>query len=486
MAPVATAPSPSHPAPVDMAPAPRQTLVRPWRVFALLSAVGFIASAVHPFRDVDVYWHVRLGKEILDARSITDIGQGWSFDFPTTTWTTTQWLAEILFYALYAHGGWEAIAAFQVLIAVALAVGLAHLLLRVHPSPWASVVYVLVLMVSSGALQERPQLLSMLFTLWLAGTARAILQHEQRSWWLLLTVTAVWANLHGMWVLVPAVMGLLTVGHFLDRDAAGARRCAVLTASGVLGGCLTPVGWPLLFSPLRFAGAGELINEWQPTSFDNVYALLLGVLVSVVVLAWSRASRPTPLVEVVYVVGVVAFALVAVRNVPPAVLLLAPVVTARLEQVFPRTDAVSSEREHRVMCIMGLLALVALPLALGLRISQTPTLPSDLPIPLAQRLAQEPGEHRVLNEYNVSGVLLLWGGPKTMVHVDGRADRYGADHIRSHEDLLDLRGSWRSDLSASTANYAVLDEGRPLLDELRRRGWQEFARHGDYLLLRAP
>lgn len=227
-----------------------------------------------------------------------------------------------------------------------------------------------------------------------------------------------------------------------------------------------------------------MINEWQPTSFNELFTVAFGCLASLLVLGWAR-SRDVPWTELVYSAGVVGFALMAFRNVPPAALLLAPVVVHRLELALPRRDAVDSHGERRALTAIAVLVIACLPLALTLRAGNA-GLSDDLPVAAIQRIAQEPGEHRVINEYDLGGAVLLWGGPRTRVSVDGRADRYGADYIRRHQQVLALRGDWEVRLRSLRPNYALLAEDTPLVRELERQGWTRLSDDGRHIALRAP
>ncbi len=465
----------------------RRIAIGPWRLAAFFCALGFALATVHPFRDVDVYWHVLIGGQLVETMSLRDLGSDWSYVPAAADWTTTQWLSEVLFYALHHVGGWQAIAGLQMAVAMAIAGGSAVVLLRGHRSPLASVVYVLLLFVLLGVLQERPALLSMLLLVWLTAVAADLVARRPgprlRTVFL---VTAVWANLHGLWVLVPAVLGLVTAGRLAERDGTEALRTTRLTGIALLAGCLTPVGPALLLSPIRVAGAAAPLREWQPTTFGEPLTVGLALIVLLILVAWARGTAPVPATEVLYVVGLVVFACMAMRNVPPAALLLAPVVIARLEAVFPRTDDARGHGERRALIGIAVTAVLATAAAMTWQAARTPTLPSDVPVGLARVLAAQPGEHRTLNDYNVSGALLFWGGPNTSLVIDGRADRYGADRLERHKALMELRGDWQETLDRYDADYALLRRGTPLLVELSHRGWRTLAFDDHHTLLKAP
>lgn len=469
---------------------PRRDLMTPWRLLAVVAACALLAfKSVHSFIDPDVYWHVELGREMLDRRQVKGTGTDWAFTLPDASWNSTQWLSEVVFALAHAWAGWSGIAVLRVALAGATATALALLLLRRRRTPWAAVVYATVLLVVSTAWQERPQLFSLVLLVWLAWHCHAVLRGGSGTRvWAVFLLTVLWANLHGLWVLVPVCLGAAAFARLLDagRDRPGAEaalRLLVPPAVSLVAACLTPVGPALLLSPFRFAGATEHIDEWQPTSFDEPYTVIFGLLLATLALCWARAGR-VGAGEVVYVLGLTAFSLMAVRNVVPVAILLAPVVLDRLEGLWPRRDRVGSAAEGSLLT--GVAALIAVVfLAQGLIAwSTTSHVPEHLPVRLVQALAATPGEHRVLNDYAISGAVVHWGGEDLRVAVDGRADRYGSAYISDYQDLLALRGDWEQTLRELGPDSAVLRQDLPIVRELvEHRGWRQAASQGEYVLL---
>ncbi len=86
-------------------------------------------------------------------------------------------------------------------------------------------------------------------------------------WWLLLPAVVLYANVHGLWVMVPAMLGLAVVGRWLDhglRDRA-ARQGLVLAVSATAAGAISPLGLANITAVVPFRDATELIIEWRPT-----------------------------------------------------------------------------------------------------------------------------------------------------------------------------------------------------------------------------
>lgn len=470
-------------APLTQAPPPL-ALITPWRLLGLLAGLAVLVRSIAPFQDIDLYWHVVLGREIATRHVVAGTGAGWSFTTPHSDWVTTQWLSEVVLARIHDTVGWAGIASLKVLVSLVVAVSLGALLLRRHRSWAAPVVYAVTLTVVSAVFQERPQLFSLVLLVWLATLGYRLLRGERGVHpVVLLLVTAGWANLHGLWVMVPAVLGLVALGRLLDGRPRAAVRPALLVLGTTAAACLTPVGPRLLLTPFTFAASTKQIQEWQPTSFHNPIAMAFGVLVALVLVAWARSRCAVPASELVYVGGLTAFSLMALRNIPVAALLLAPVVLARLEATFPHADRVDSAAERRLLRLAVALSLAVAALLAAARVGQ-PLIPASVPAALAQQLARQPGTHRVLDDYNASGAIVLWGGPRTQVAVDGRADRYGARFLGRYADLMSLSHDWAVTLAQLNPNYALLRRDAQLTAELRREGWTQLGAEGKYVLLR--
>lgn len=470
-----------------------EQLLTPWRLLAFVVGAALLwLQAVKPFVDVDLYWHVRLGQEVLERRQVAGTGREWAYTFPGSDWVTTQWLAEVVLAAVHDAWGFSGIAALRVLVCTCFALALAHLLLRGRRTPWAPVVFATTLLIASTAFQERPLLASLLLTVWLARVCeRELAQRVLPSAWWVLVVTALWANLHGQWVVVPGCLGLLALGRTLEWWIARPRgafpvRSWGLTAVSAAAGMLTPVGPRLLLAPWEFRSATEQILEWRPTSLDAGDTVAFALMVGALVVCWARRGGPVPISELVLVLGLCVFAALAVRNVVPAAILLSPLVVRRLEAADPRQDRVDSRGEAVGLVAVAACAVLVALLAVGARFAATDHVPANVPVALAQQLAALPGEHRVVNDYNTGGALVYWAGASTKVAVDGRADRYGGSFLRRYQDMMHMRTGWESTFAELGPDTALLDRELPLHRELVRRGWAVLGVDGPYVLLQAP
>jgi hypothetical protein len=451
-----------------------------------------VAAALGPLRDIDLYWHLLLGREILDGTPVAEAGRGWSFAPVPDTWISSQWLFEVLLARLESIGGLGALVLVRVVAAVLTLATLAWATLRRRPLRAGIWPFLLGAAVLTLVTQERSQQVSLVLAP-LVGLWAERLWREGRvpAWWWLLPLTAVWANVHGGWVLLPLLLVLAALARALDhgwRDRAVGTGL-LLALGAVLASCVSPAGIGNALAVLRFTGSTAAIVEWQAVTVRNPIALPLVVCLVVVVCLWARGRARPSRGELALVLAVAGFGLVSQRNVAPAVLVLAPVLTGIIARGLGETDPVPAGTA--VPFRRTALALAAVGAVLGLAVAPLQPQPIDPSVPqrLLAVLHDAPAPQRVLNAYNVSGPVLWFAGPAphVQVGVDGRADRYGSAYIARYLGLLAATPGWSALLDELAPTTALLNTEDALAEVLvAQRGWVEVGREDGWVLLRAP
>jgi hypothetical protein len=468
------------------APRPVRTGLPFSAVLGVIAGLAIVGNAMTELRDIDLYWHVLAGRELLDGLSPSQLGQAWSFAPDPLPWTSTQWLAEILFAVLYNAAGWAGLAAFRVATAAIAITVLARVTLHRRPAALAGFPFLIAMVLIAFVSQERPQQFTFIGAAALGGVLVAgLVEQRLPRWWILAPPTALWANLHGGWVLVPVVMGLVALGALVDRGPRDPmlRRALGLAALATLAGCMTPSGLQGLLAPLRFSSAAELVNEWEavrPTTALGWVSILMLVLFLV---GWS-ASRMIPRSELVAVVALLVFTWLAWRNLTPGMALLAPLAAHRLVEGFPGVG----RPEPRWSVPVGIASAGALTvLALGLVTVKDHLPRTEQPFGLIERIGGLPAGQRVLNDYNVAGAVLFFGGDGVQVAIDGRTDRYGADYIEAYTSMLALRGEWSALLEELDPNAALVKGEAAIAHVLTsERGWQQLGEEENGFVLLVP
>jgi hypothetical protein len=435
--------------------------------------------------ETDVFWHIQVGQQLWQHHGFPQVDP-WSFTFQGTHWKPTAWLTELLFYGVYQLAGASGINVLRIALVTALCGALMSQLLP-RRTPWiGAAVFATTVLPMSAFDQERPQLISFLMLVWLATACRtAARDHVAPNLCVVGGLTWLWANFHGYWSLAPVALVLTALAIVSDSGRTGwpiARRCVYAAGVSVLAAALTPLGPGLVLTPLTVSDATRgVIAEWLPAKPAMPYAIGIDMLLLAIAVCWARSATHVPRGELLWIVVWSAFAFVAARNIAPAMLLIAPLVADRLELTYGDQRQGPLVPKWLLLTVAGLgLAAVTL-----LQYAATPVDPTK-PHAIAATLAAQSRPIRVLNDYNVSGYLILFGGKHIKLAIDGRADRYGRPYIKRYTDAV-AGTDWRQLVAQLRPDVAVLPRRSPLVDELNGIGnWRIVLQDVGWTLLERP
>jgi hypothetical protein len=476
--------------PLEAEPTSRRRQVQPWHLLAIAAAGAAVVRAAGPMHDVDAYWHVRLGQQILHGVPIAKAGDSWSFAPVPDHWTTSQWLAEVVMGESQRLLGWQGLLVLRLLFTLLLLGGLWRLTLRGRPSRVGVPVFVVATLGIAVYIEERPQLVSWVLLTVVVGWVFDLRAGRAPDWWKVGLLAVVWANVHGLWILLPALLVVAALMRVLDegrRDAL-ARRSLLLALVALVGGCLTPLGPRGLWLALSIRqSAKTIIVEWAPTTATSLYAAAMVALLAVIVLSWARSGERVSGGEIAYVAFAALFGFLAFRDVPPAIIMLAPAAAEALTRLTRPTPDRVGEREGRLLNVVAL-AMVAAVLLVGVvRLATVdPLNPANTPRKIAAYLAAQHRPMRVVDHYNVSGALIAFGGPDVKLAVDGRADRYGPAYLSDYLTMMDVGHGWQKTFDKLDPDAVVASKDTPLVQVLEDRGWSVKVTDGDFLLLLPP
>src|SRR5437868_13292923 len=138
-------------------------------VFALFFALLLHAAPEAFLRDPDTFWHIGVGRRILQTGSLPWTDQ-LSHTFQGHRWMAKDWLSEIIFAQIYEVGGWRAIVGVAVgAVALTFALLFVELARQIRLTAALSMA-MLAYALSSIHFLARPHLLSYpLLVLWFAG-----------------------------------------------------------------------------------------------------------------------------------------------------------------------------------------------------------------------------------------------------------------------------------------------------------------------------
>jgi hypothetical protein len=404
------------------------------RALLAMALLAVFAVCLDVLDDPDLWWHLRLGRWILDHRAVPH-GELFSYTAQGHAMVAHEWGSEVLFSLASSLGGVLTVA---LLMAVAGWSAFAGLALRLRRRGVGTMLTALAValgaLAAASVLGTRPQVITVALVSWTLLLAERHLARGGRLVWTLAPVALVWANLHagvvlGLGVLVGAC-SLEALRRALGRagTAPWRRIGSLAAATAVAGGlaCLNPDG-PGLFRYVVQTSSSERakpITEWHAPNFADPANLGLLVLLGSFLLLLALGGRPS-LRDLGLAVAGLAASLLAVRNTSLAVMLAVPAWAVMAQQV---RDRVASRRAAagggRQAVVFGA-ALLAIAAALdGVSVAKAARDASDrgiarvYPSCAAAALSQVDGV-RVFAPYFHSGYLVdrLWP--------DGRVFLYG-------------------------------------------------------------
>lgn len=429
--------------------------------------------------DPDTFWHVRLGEDILDARSLSSVTQSWS-SISSQPWVPTQWLTEVILAVAEDMGGLPAVA-WVFTVALVILVLLVHRTARhVADAVPAAFTTGLTILAMSASLSPRPHMATyLLLCMTLLAWLRTI--EDLRPRWWLVPLTWLWAMSHGMWFVGPVVGLAVVSGLLLDRRVhpSGVLRLAAVPIGSVLVAALTPVGPALLQAPFAVAGVGAFITEWQPPSFREPGPAVAALMVAAVAVSWSRSTRRVPWTEVTLLMLAAAWILLATRTVALGALIVSPLLAAALQNALRRDAQDAPRAEFRAL--QGIAAVIAC-----VTLFIVPTTASqarNVPSALSGDLNALPAGSVVYNDYKLGG-WLRWRHPDLEPVVDGMTEAYSVQHLKDFGRVQAVAADWQDTFDHwQPAAAMVLDRSPVATALVDERGWTVVAKDGEYVLL---
>jgi hypothetical protein len=276
-----------------------------WRVLAV--GLPMLAALAASLPSVDLAFQLRAGSEILAAGAIPTV-DSWTFTAAGQPWLDQQWGSQVLLQLVFGAAAWTGLALLRAAL-VGLAFGLLFATVRRRApglgSIGSTVLVIAAFVVSADALALRAQLFAIVLfaaTLYIL----AIRVERPRAVWLIPVIAAVWANLHGTFLFVPALCGLAWLADLYELAASPAgevqRRARDVHRMLIVG---------------LVATAATLVNPFGPAVWGYVANLTSNPTIASRVTEWQPPSPTTVPGALVWlsVLGVAALALVRVRRV---------------------------------------------------------------------------------------------------------------------------------------------------------------------------
>lgn len=291
----------------------RTAAVLPWALLLVASGVYFFSDTE---ADNDLWGHVRIGRDVLAAGG-PPRDDPYAYTTGGATWVDHEWLAQAAMALIFDGAGSSGLFVLKFLAGTATFGLVLHGVTARARAPWQwGAIGLLVAAVLARGFACRPQVFTYLAAAALLVVLRSPCAWGGRNLWILPPVFALWANLHGGFVLGLVVLGL-AAAYATVRRQREARRLWLVTVLGALATTVNPYGPRLLAYIAAELRGPHPITEWQPPALtEPEHGAFVVLLVAVVATLPFRPQRRRFDWEIVLALGTAVMALQHQRHTP--------------------------------------------------------------------------------------------------------------------------------------------------------------------------
>ena len=426
--------------------------------------------------DSDMWWHLRLGQQIVETGNIV-YADNFSHTQIGRLHRNQSGLAQLLMLASWRAGGHLG----MMLFTSALAVGGMHFVYRAGRGSIYMQGYVLVLGAACAAAfwSPRPQMFTFLGAAILLFALRRLQQRGDVSLWPLPILMWVWSNLHGGFIIGYLFIAGFALGEWMKNyvgleglTAPVLRRLCGFTLLSLPLLMINPLGLSVYSAPfdtLTIPGLQSLIQEWKPPDFTQPITWSCIGLLALLLISVLASRRRVDLTAAILASGTLIMALHSARHLSLFAITAVPLITIHLDAFLARHGWTlprrSKETPARVAVNLALIALVALGTLAQLRyVTSANTVERALtlnyPLGALEFLKTESTEGRLFNSYNWGGYL-MFHAPEFPVFIDGRTDLY-RDFLAEYTSAAFGGPGWRSVLARHDIGIALIESDSPL------------------------
>jgi hypothetical protein len=387
--------------------------------------------------DPDMWWHIKVGGDILRTRHWPTIDT-YSWTATGTPWIAYEWLGEIPLYLMHSIGGWVGgvVALDLFLIVFSSIIMLTVYWLATSRSANSKAGFISALFLASlafGNFSLRPQMFGFFFLVLTLLVMEKFRQGLSWPLWLLPPLFLFWVNTHGSFIIGIGVITLyLLAGLFSfhkgsveaiawTRSQRIKLETALLLCVAVLP--ITPYGTQLAVYPFDMAFSQPInvanISEWKPMPFDIVGGKMFLAFIVIFFVLQMFFRFTWRLEELVLALGGAVMACIHVRFVLLFVPFFAPVLATSLARFVPAYKRHKDLFLANAVIMLGV--LVAMVHYFPSRADLDKRVAKDYPVGALEYMRTHDVSRRMLNDYGFGGYLVL-SGEKTFI--DGRGDLY--------------------------------------------------------------
>src|SRR5436190_2746690 len=422
---------------------------------ALFNVLFFSQGAQGLFRDSDTGWHILNGENILSTGTLPRVDT-FSYTHGGQPWLAWEWMSDALLGAAHRLAGLSGVALLAAFVIALTAWSAARLSLSLGGNLFfTAAAMVLLLQTTSIHWLARPHVFSWLFALVFLACAE-----HKRFLYALPVVACLWANMHGSFLLGPAI--LFAYGFF------GPSLLALLATF------INPYGWHLhehIFTYLQSDYLMDHIAEFRSFSFHSAGAWSVELLLLISVLGTLAFLKQRRFGPALLAFGLLHASLYSARHLPTTAVILLPLGVAALtrearswpslRQMLEYSDRVRII-DQKIWGMVPMILIVAF--AIVARDRDLNFDAAKFPVRAANFI---PSAGRVFTKDQWGGYLIYRFGGQRKVFIDGRSDFYGQGLLQTYAEVADVKPGWPTALQPSDVRVVLIPVDHALASALQ-------------------
>lgn len=459
---------------------------------------GILAVAVLPRFDTDIWWHLFVGRYILQHTAVPT-GDFLSFTVPLHQWVDHEWLTEVIMYSAYKLGGLGLVVSIFGMVTTGAFLTLFVLMRLRGVNQILALGFTLIAATATvGTWGPRVQMISLLFAALFCYALERYRTTAGASWLVgLVAGSWLWSNLHGGFVIGWILIGVYVLGGAFDGRQGGMswrqilrwQRPLVLSLiASVMISLVNPNTYHQLLYPLRFITPNAFTNaiqESQSPNFHLFQQLPFEVLVLGLIGFGLRARRRISWIDVLLCVTFTHLALQQTRNIALWCIVVVPIVAVHVqaasEPLLERFQQINRPIRSAFAPTINWLFLVVVLVAGIVGVTRAGS-PADVLAAQQQAfpawgiayLDHHPMKGNLFNSYSYGGYLIWKTDRRYRVFIDSRADTvYPNSTLSDYLTIYNAAPGWNDLLRRYRIRWLFVEPQAPIVAVLtQRKQWQ--------------
>jgi hypothetical protein len=393
--------------------------------------------------DPDLWGHVMFGRQLLAHASLPAINP-YSYSAPGFPWLRHEWLSEVLMGWLFDTFGAAGLKLLKFICTAGTICFVASAESETDAPALVQIsILLLIALILMPVMQFRPQLFDFLAMSAIIAMLGGDHRRGTAMLWLTIPLVAIWSNLHGGFFIGLVAMSVYGAATMIEDYRSGLRILAITAAAAASTLCtfLIPPArdtWYTLIHSLINPMTHHTIGDWvplipslinaPPNSVDQKYFILVLLFFAAAVasVVLTPKAGDLPLMAVAAVMFAAAFT--AVRNIPIAVIAIAPVFANHLGVLVHRPEVAGANSSdsrvppRRRVAIEVIVAVAAILFARSNGVLSPGIDASDYPLRAVDFMKTHGLKGNVLADYAWGQYVIWHGTPDSKVFIDSRYD----------------------------------------------------------------